>query len=68
MQRGPSVDGLRKPEVCDFDDGRIVVRQEDVLRFEVSVDDVFAVEVVERERDFGRVELRYGIWEALHGR
>ena len=54
---------LREPEVGDFDVP--VEVEEDVLGLEVAVDDVERVQVVERERDLGRVELRHWVGESL---
>ena len=52
-----------KPKVGDLD---VAVRaEEDVFRFQVAVDDVERVEVVERERDFGRKEFCDGVRETL---
>lgn len=54
---------LGKPKVGDFD---VSVRsEEDVFRLEVAVDDVERMEVVDRKRDFGRVELCDGVGESL---
>ena len=39
--------------------------QQQVLRLEIAVDDVHAVEVIEGQGDFGRVELRNRVGEAL---
>ena len=56
---------LREAEVRDLD---VAVKiEQDVLRLEVAVDDVERVQVVERERDLGRVELGYGVRESLEG-
>lgn len=58
-------DVFGEPKVGDLD---VAVRaEEDVLRFQVAVDDVERVEVVERERDFGGKELRDGVRESLVG-
>ena len=54
---------LREPEVSDFNVP--VEVEEDVLGLEVAVDDVERVQVVERERDLGRVELRHWVGESL---
>jgi len=39
--------------------------EQQVLGFQITVDDVVGMEVVERERDLGGVELCDWIWEAL---
>ena len=52
-----------EPKVGDLD---VAVRaEEDVFRFQVAVDDVERVQVVERERDFGGKEFRDGVRESL---
>ena len=55
--------GAREAEVGELDVP--VAGEEDVLGLEVAVDDVARVQVVERERDLGGVELRDGVREAL---
>ena len=42
-----------------------VIGEEDVFWFEVTVDDLVCMEVVEGHRHFGGIELRYWIWEPL---
>jgi hypothetical protein len=55
---------LGKPEVSDLN---MTVRvEEDVLRLEVSVDDVKRMEVVQCERDLGCIEFGHRVWEALN--
>lgn len=39
--------------------------QQQILRLEIAVDDVHAVEVIQGQGDFGGVELRNGVGEAL---
>ena len=39
--------------------------QQQVLGFEISVDDIFGVEILQRERDFCCVEFGHRIWESL---
>lgn len=56
---------LCETEVSDFD--MSIVIQEYVLRLKVAVYDVGLVQVVERERDLGGVELRDWVWEPLCG-
>lgn len=62
---GPSDVGdvFGEPKVGDLD--VTVGAEEDVFRFQVAVDDVKRVEVVERERDFGSKELGDGVRESL---
>ena len=67
MQRGPSIDGFREPEVGDFDDGRVVVRQEDVLRFEIAVSDSESMHVLHSSWSANNEVLcreRYGVQRA----
>ena len=52
-------------KVGDFDVS--VVVEEDVFGFEVAVDDVEIVEVVESEGDFCGVEFGYWVWKSLRG-
>jgi len=52
-------------EIGDLDVS--VGSEEDVLRLEISVDDVEGVEVVESESDFGGVELGDRVGESLGG-
>lgn len=41
--------------------------EEEVLGFQVSVDDVFRMQVLERKRDLGGVEFGDGVRESLQG-
>ena len=53
---------------CEAEIGDLDVTVEvekDVLRLQITIDDIFCVEVVEGERDLGRVELRHGVRETL---
>ena len=52
--KGSIFDGLGKSEICEFEVA--VGANEDVLGFEVAVDDVFGVQVLEDEDDVGGVE------------
>jgi len=65
---GPSYVGnvFSESEIGDLDVS--VGSEEDVLRLEISVDDVEGVKVVESEGDFGGVELGDRVWESLGGR
>ena len=54
---------LRETKVGDFD--MTVIREEDIFWFEVTVDDLVCVEVVEGHRHFGRVEFRHRVREPL---
>jgi hypothetical protein len=54
---------FREAKVGDLEVAVAVEQQ--VLGLEVAVDDVHAVQVVEREHDLGRVELGHGVREAL---
>ena len=56
---------LRESEIGDLD--VTVVVDENVLRFEVSIDDVEAMKVMKGESDLGSVKLGYRIREALVG-
>ena len=40
--------------------------QEQVFRLEVPIDDVMQVEIIERERNLGRVKLCYRVRKALY--
>jgi hypothetical protein len=54
---------LGEAEISDFD---VAVRVEkDVLGFQVAVHDVFAMQMVERQRYLCGVEFSHGIWESL---
>lgn len=54
---------LREPKISNLDVP--IEIEENIFRLEVAIDDIQRMEVVERERDFCRVELGYGIWKAL---
>ena len=54
---------LREPEIGYFD--MTVVVEEDILRFEVAVDDVEGMEVIEGEGDLCRIEFCDRIREPL---
>ena len=54
---------LCEAEVCELDVA--VAGEQNILGLEVAVDDVVRVEIVERERDLGRVELRDWVHKAL---
>jgi hypothetical protein len=56
-------DLLRKPEIGNLEVPVSVEQQ--VLRFEVTVNDVHAVEVVQGQSDLGSVKLRYWVGKAL---
>ena len=54
---------LCEAKVCDFEVSVSV--QQQILRLQVAVDDVVRVQIVERKRDFGGVELGDGVGKAL---
>jgi hypothetical protein len=41
--------------------------ENDIFRLEIAIDDVESVEMVERESNFGCVELCDRFWDALRG-
>ena len=56
-------DFLREAKVRDLEMSMPV--QQEILGFEIPVDDVHAVQIIQREGDFGGIEFGYGIREAL---
>jgi len=54
---------LRETKVGDFD--MTVIGEEDIFWFEVTVDDLVCVEVVEGHRHFGGIEFRHWVREPL---
>ena len=54
---------FRKSEIGDLDVTMSV--QEQILRLQISVDDILLVKILEGQRHFGGVELGDGVGEAL---
>ena len=57
---------LGETKVCDLE--MAVPVEQQVFRLQVTVDDVPRVQILERQRDFGSVELGHGVREALDTR
>ena len=54
---------FRKPKISNLEVAVSIEQQ--VLRLQISVDDVHAMEIVKRECNFSGVELGDRVWEAL---
>jgi hypothetical protein len=50
-----------EPEVNEFEVPLLV--EHDILRFEVAVDDVLTVEVLQGQQDFAGVNFGFALWE-----
>lgn len=62
--RGVTV--FRKPKVCNLD---VPVKvQQDILRFQVTVDDVESMKIVQGQRNLCGIEFRYWVRESLKPR
>ena len=55
---------LREPKVCDLE--MTMPIQQQVLGFEISIDNVLRMQIVERQSDLCGVKFGYRVWKPLH--